>query len=200
MATEQERINVISDAAESTEDRGPLIQDKELSEVKDMVEEATTNTPASADDVMDFLEADDDILENSQESYIDERVAIARDIRPMIAAWHEYKGAMSQVKANYKLWIVESELAGSDAGTDQRKENLIQSASRLKTSTDFIEKEIKESFPKLQGVAFLTRSELLVLPTWMHELLNIQIEATEAERLAAQQALQEQIGSDDQQE
>ena len=61
MATEQERINVISDAAESTEDRGPLIQDKELSEVKDMVEEATTNTPASADDVMDFLEADDDI-------------------------------------------------------------------------------------------------------------------------------------------
>ena len=200
MATEQERINVISDAAESTEDRGPLIQDKELSEVKDMVEEATTNTPASADDVMDFLEADDDILENSQESYIDERVAIARDIRPMIAAWHEYKGAMSQVKANYKLWKVESELAGSDAGTDQRKENLIQSASRLKTSTDFIEKEIKESFPKLQGVAFLTRSELLVLPTWMHELLNIQIEATEAERLAAQQALQEQIGSDDQQE
>ena len=139
-------------------------------------------------------------MENSQESYIDERVAIARDIRPMIAAWHEYKGAMSQVKANYKLWIVESELAGSDAGTDQRKENLIQSASRLKTSTDFIEKEIKESFPKLQGVAFLTRSELLVLPTWMHELLNIQIEATEAERLAAQQALQEQIGSDDQQE
>ena len=200
MATEQERINVISDAAESTEDRGPLIQDKELSEVKDMVEEATTNTPASADDVMDFLEADDDILENSQESYIDERVAIARDIRPMIAAWHEYKGAMSQVKANYKLWKVESELAGSDAGTDQRKEKLIQSASRLKTSTEFIEKEIKESFPKLQGVAFLTRSELLVLPTWMHELLNIQIEATEAERLAAQQALQEQIGSDDQQE
>ena len=200
MATEQERINVISDAAESTEDRGPLIQDKELSEVKDMVEEATTNTPASADDVMDFLEADDDILENSQESYIDERVAIARDIRPMIAAWHEYKGAMSQVKANYKLWKVESELAGSDAGTDQRKENLIQSASRLKTSTDFIEKEIKESFPKLQGVAFLTRSELLVLPTWMHELLNIQIEATEAERLAAQQVLQEQMESDDSQE
>ena len=200
MATEQDRINVISDAEESTEDRGPLIQDKELSEVKDMVEEATTNTPASADDVMDFLEADDDILENSQESYIDERVAIARDIRPMIAAWHEYKGAMSQVKANYKLWKVESELAGSDAGTDQRKENLIQSASRLKTSTDFIEKEIKESFPKLQGVAFLTRSELLVLPTWMHTLLNVQIDATEAERLAAQQVLQEQMESDDSQE
>ena len=200
MATEQERINVISDADEATEDRGPLIQDKELSEVKDMVEEATTNAPASADDVMDFLEADDDILENSKESYIDERVAIARDIRPMIAAWHEYKGAMSQVKANYKLWKVESELAGSDAGHDQRKENLIQSASRLKTSTDFIEKEIKESFPKLQGVAFLTRSELLVLPTWMHTLLNVQIESTPAELESAQAALQEQMGSDDQQE
>ena len=200
MATEQERINVISDADEATEDRGPLIQDKELSEVKDMVEEATTNAPASADDVMDFLEADDDILENSKESYIDERVAIARDIRPMIAAWHEYKGAMSQVKANYKLWKVESELAGEDAGQDQRKENLIQSASRLKTSIDFIEKEIKESFPKLQGVAFLTRSELLVLPTWMHTLLNVQIESTPAELESAQAALQEQMGSDDQQE
>ena len=200
MATEQERINVISDADEATEDRGPLIQDKELSEVKDMVEEATTNAPASADDVMDFLEADDDILENAKESYIDERVAIARDIRPMIAAWHEYKGAMSQVKANYKLWKVESELAGEDAGQDQRKENLIQSASRLKTSIDFIEKEIKESFPKLQGVAFLTRSELLVLPTWMHTLLNVQIESTPAELESAQAALQEQMGSDDQQE
>ena len=191
---------MISDAEESTEDRGPLIQDKELSEVKDMVEEATTNTPASADDVMAFLEADDDVLEETEESYIDDRVAVARDIRPMIAAWHEYKGAMSQVKANYKLWKVEVGLAGEDAGQDQRKENLIQSASRLKTSTDFIEKEIKESFPKLQGVAFLTRSELLVLPTWMHTLLNVQIDATEAERLAAQQVLQEQMESDDSQE
>ena len=200
MATEQDRINVISDAEESTEDRGPLIQDKELSEVKDMVEEATTNTPASADDVMAFLEADDDVLEETEESYIDDRVAVARDIRPMIAAWHEYKGAMSQVKANYKLWKVEVGLAGEDAGQDQRKENLIQSASRLKTSIDFIEKELKESFPRLQGVAFLTRSELLVLPTWMHTLLNVQIDATEAERLAAQQVLQEQMESDDSQE
>ena len=138
MATEQDRINVISDAEESTEDRGPLIQDKELSEVKDMVEEATTNTPASADDVMAFLEADDDVLEETEESYIDDRVAVARDIRPMIAAWHEYKQAMAQVKANYKLWKVESGLAGEDAGQDQRKENLIQSASRLKNSIDFL--------------------------------------------------------------
>ena len=77
---------------------------------------------------------------------------------------------------------------------------MIQSASRLKTSIDFIEKEIKEAFPRLQGVAFLTRSELLVLPTWMHTLLNVQIDATEAERLAAQQVLQEQMESDDSQE
>ena len=200
MATEQDRINVISDPVESSEDRGPLIQDKELSEVKDMVEDATTNTPASADDVMAFLEADDDVLEETEESYIDDRVAVARDIRPMIAAWHEYKQAMAQVKANYKLWKVESGLAGEDAGQDQRKENLIQSASRLKNSIDFIEKEIREAFPQLQGVAFLTRSELIVLPTWMHDLLNIQIEATDAERAEAQDALQEQMGSDDPQE
>ena len=199
MATEQERINVISNPDESSEDRGPLIQDKELSEVKDMVEEATTNMPASADAVLAFLEADD-ILEEAEESYIDDRVMVARDIRPMIAAWHEYKQAMSQVKANYKLWKVETSLTGEDSGQDQRKENLIQSASRLKNSIDFIEKEIKEAFPQLQGVAFLTRSELLVLPTWMHSLLNIQIESTPEEVQTAQAALKEQMGSDDQQE
>ena len=200
MATEQDRINVISDGEESTEDRGPLVQDKELSDVKDMVEEATDNAPASAEDVMAFLEADEGALEEEEESYLDNRVAVARDIRPMIAAWHEYKGAISTVKANYKLWKVEAGLSGADAGQDQRKENLIQSASRLKNSIDFIEKEIREAFPQLQGVAFLTRSELIVLPTWMHDLLNIQIEATDAERAEAQEALQEQMGSDDQQE
>ena len=104
MATEQDRINVISDGEESTEDRGPLVQDKELSEVKDMVEEATDNAPASAEDVMAFLEADEDALEEEEESYLDNRVAVARDIRPMIAAWHEYKGAISTVKANYKTF------------------------------------------------------------------------------------------------
>ena len=54
MATGQERINVISDAEESTEDRGPLVQDEELNEVKGMVEEATNNIPASAEDVIAF--------------------------------------------------------------------------------------------------------------------------------------------------
>ena len=122
---------------------------------------------------------------------------IARDIRPMIAAWHEYKGAMSQVKTSYKLWKIESEMSGDSQ--DQRKEALVNQASRLKKSVDFIEGEIKEAFPQLQGVAFLTRSELLVLPTWMHTLLNIQIEATPEEQAAAQAALQETLESTDSQ-
>ena len=197
MATGQERINVISDAEESTEDRGPLVQDEELNEVKGMVEEATNNIPASAEDVIAFLEADDEEDEVVEESYIDNRVMIARDIRPMIAAWHEYKGAMSQVKTSYKLWKIESEMSGDSQ--DQRKEALVNQASRLKKSVDFIEGEIKEAFPQLQGVAFLTRSELLVLPTWMHTLLNIQIEATPEEQAAAQAALQETLESTDSQ-
>ena len=136
MATDQE-VNVISDGEESTEDRGPLVQDKELSEVRNMVEEATDNAPASAEDVLAFLEAEDenDEIVSSEESYVDNRVSIARDIRPMIAAWHEYKGAMSQVKANYKLWKIESEISGDPQ--DQRKANLVESASRLKKSVDF---------------------------------------------------------------
>ena len=198
MATGQERINVISDAEESTEDRGPLVQDEELNEVKGMVEEATNNIPASAEDVIAFLEADDEEDEVVEESYIDNRVMIARDIRPMIAAWHEYKGAMSQVKTSYKLWKIESEMSGDSQ--DQRKEALVNQASRLKKSVDFIEGEIKEAFPQLQGVAFLTRSELLVLPTWMHELLGITIEATPEEQAAAQEALKEQLESSDPQE
>ena len=197
MATGQERINVISDAEESTEDRGPLVQDEELNEVKGMVEEATNNIPASAEDVIAFLEADDEEDEVVEESYIDNRVMIARDIRPMIAAWHEYKGAMSQVKTSYKLWKIESEMSGDSQ--DQRKEALVNQASRLKKSVDFIEGEIKEAFPQLQGVAFLTRSELLVLPTWMHTLLNIKIEATPEEQAAAQAALQETLESPDSQ-
>ena len=199
MATDQE-VNVISDGEESTEDRGPLVQDKELSEVRNMVEEATDNAPASAEDVLAFLEAEDenDEIVSSEESYVDNRVSIARDIRPMIAAWHEYKGAMSQVKANYKLWKIESEISGDPQ--DQRKDTLVESASRLKKSVDFIEGEIKDAFPQLKGVAFLTRSELLVLPTWMHELLGITIEATPEEQAAAQEALKEQLESSDPQE
>ena len=137
MAYDQEMI-VISDGNEATEDRGPLIQDKELDEVRNMVEDATDNAPASADDVIAFLEAEDEEeeLDSSEESYVDNRVAIARDIRPMIAAWHEYKQAMSQVKANYKLWKIESEISGDPQ--DQRKDGLIESASRLKKSVDFI--------------------------------------------------------------
>ena len=199
MATDQE-MNVISDGNEATEDRGPLIQDKELEEVRNMVEEATDNAPASADDVIAFLEAEDEEeeLDSYEESYVDNRVAIARDIRPMIAAWHEYKQAMSQVKANYKLWKLESEISGDPQ--DQRKDGLIESASRLKKSVDFIEGEIKDAFPQLKGVAFLTRSELLVHPTWKHELLGITIEATPEEQAAAQEALKEQLESSDPQE
>jgi hypothetical protein len=58
---------------------------------------------------------------------------------------------------------------------------------------DVIETELKSSFPKLAGVAWLTRSELLVMPIWMHKLLGITIEASEAERLNAQSQLQERL-------
>lgn len=202
MAKGGKELNVISEATEASEDRGPLVQDKELSEARDMVKEATNNTPASADEVLAFLEADDLAEDTTEEVYLDNRVIVARDIRPMIAAWHEYKGAMAQVKTSYKLWKVESELGGASGsnGEDPRKENLIQSASRIKTSIDFIEGEVKEAFPKLQGVAFLTRSELVVLPTWMHTLLNVQIEATPQEKLVAQEELQKSLESKTNQE
>ena len=76
----------------------------------------------------------------------------------------------------------------------------MQQASRLQKSVTFIEGEIKEAFPQLQGVAFLTRSELLVLPTWMHQLLNISIEATAEERAEAQASLQKAMEDSSQQE
>ena len=199
MTTERD-LNLLSNPDETSEDRGPLIEEAELDKPTEMVEENTLDTPASSDDVLAFLESEeDDDIDSSDESYIDNRVAIARDIRPMLAAWHEYKGAMAQVKASYKLWKVESGLDGGE-GQEQRKEALVQQASRLQKSVTFIEGEIKEAFPQLQGVAFLTRSELLVLPTWMHQLLNISIEATAEERAEAQARLQKAMEDSSQQE
>ena len=111
----------------------------------------------------------------------------------MIAAWHEYKNAMAQVKTSYKLLKVESELGGNDGQQDQRKDGLVQSASRIKRSLDVIESDLKDAFPKLAGVAWLTRSELLVMPTWMHKLMGISIDASEEEKLTAQNQLQQRL-------
>ena len=146
---------------------------------------------SSTEDVLAFLEADDD--EEEEETYLDTRIPLARDTRPMIAAWHEYKNAMAQVKTSYKLLKVESELGGNDGQQDQRKDGLVQSASRIKRSLDVIESDLKDAFPKLAGVAWLTRSELLVMPTWMHKLMGISIDASEEEKLTAQNQLQQRL-------
>jgi len=184
-------INLIADPDEASPDRGPLVEDDELADAKADVEKKTDKASiASADEVLAFLEADDE--EEQEEIYADSRVPLARDTRPMLAAWHEYKNAMSQVKTTYKLWKIESQDLGGDS-QDQRREGIIQSAARIKKSLDVIETDLKDSFPKLKGVAFLTRAEMLIMPTWMHELLGITIEATSQERLIAQAELKERL-------
>ena len=188
---EEAKVNVISDPNEATEDRGPLVEDNELEDAKSKIDSKIDVLGDSPEDVLAFLEADDD--EEEEETYLDSRIPLARDARPMIAAWHEYKNAMAQVKTSYKMWKVESNDLGGDGQQDQRRDALVQSASRIKKSLDVIETELKSSFPKLAGVAWLTRSELLVMPTWMHKLLGITIEASEAERLNAQSQLQERL-------
>ena len=188
---EEAKVNVISDPNEATEDRGPLVEDNELEDAKSKIDSKIDVLGDSPEDVLAFLEADDD--EEEEETYLDSRIPLARDTRPMIAAWHEYKNAMAQVKTSYKMWKIESNDLGGDGQQDQRRDALVQSASRIKKSLDVIETELKSSFPKLAGVAWLTRSELLVMPTWMHKLLGITIEASEAERLNAQSQLQERL-------
>ncbi len=187
------KVNVISDPNEATEDRGPLVEDNELEDAKSKIDSKIDVLGDSPEDVLAFLEADDDDDEEEEETYLDSRIPLARDTRPMIAAWHEYKNAMAQVKTSYKMWKIESNDLGGDGQQDQRRDALVQSASRIKKSLDVIETELKSSFPKLAGVAWLTRSELLVMPTWMHKLLGITIEASEAERLNAQSQLQERL-------
>ena len=186
------KVNVIADPNEATEDRGPLVEDNELEDAKSKIDSKIDVLGDSPEDVLAFLEADDDD-EEEEESYLDSRIPLARDTRPMIAAWHEYKNAMAQVKTSYKMWKIESNDLGGDGQQDQRRDALVQSASRIKKSLDVIELELKGSFPKLAGVAWLTRSELLVMPTWMHKLLGITIEASENERLNAQSQLQERL-------
>ena len=200
MTSDNTQLNLLADPEESTADRGPLVEDEELDNAKaKVIEGSGKEVPSTSDEVLAFLEAGDDDTDDQEESYVDNRVVIAREIRPMIAAWHEYKGGMAQVRTNYKLWKIESELAGGDTD-DQRKEALVQNASRMKKSLDFIEGEIKEAFPKLQGVAFLTRSEIILLPTWMHKILDIVITASPEERAEAEAALQEKLDSTKQQE
>jgi len=185
MVTGKADINVVSD----DEDRGPLVEDEDFAAAKASIEEKAESLGDSPEDVLAFLEADED--EESEESYYDSRVPIARDIRPVIAAWHEYKNAMAQVKTTYKLWKIEANDLGGES--DQRRDAIVQNAARIKRALDVIEKELKEVFPKLKGAAFLTRSEIIVLPRWMHKLLGITIEASADERESAQADLQKQL-------
>ena len=100
MTTKETKLNVVSD----DEDRGPLVEDEELAAVKASVSDKLDGLGDSPEDVLAFLEADDS--EEEDETYADSRVPLARDIRPMLAAWHEYKNAMAQVKTSYKLWTI----------------------------------------------------------------------------------------------
>ena len=185
MVREKAGLNVVSD----DEDRGPLVEDEDFAAAKASIEEKAESLGDSPEDVLAFLEADED--EETEESYYDSRVPIARDIRPVIAAWHEYKNGMAQVKTTYKLWKIEANDLGGES--DQRRDAIVQSAARIKRALDVIEKELKETFPKLKGAAFLTRSEIIVLPKWMHALLGITIEASADEREVAQVELQKQL-------
>ena len=58
MTTERD-LNLLSNPDETSEDRGPLIEDAELDKAKEMVEENTSDTPASSDDVLAFLASED---------------------------------------------------------------------------------------------------------------------------------------------
>jgi len=187
----KEQVNVIADPNEATEDRGPLVEDNELDDAKNKIKSKVGVLGDSPEDVLAFLEDDDD--EEEEETYLDSRVPLARDTRPMLAAWHEYKNAMAQVKTSYKMWKIETTDLGGDGQQDQRRDALVQSASRIKKSLDVIDSELKSAFPKLAGVAWLTRSELLVMPTWMHKLLGVTIEASDNERITAQTQLQERL-------
>ena len=69
----------------------------------------------------------------------------------------------------------------------------MENAARIKKLLDAIETELKDAFPKLSGVAWLTRSELVVMPTWMHKSLGVTVDASDSERLEAQSALQERL-------
>ena len=42
-------------------------------------------------------------------------------------------------------------------------------------------------------MAWLTRSELLVMPTWMHKLMGVSINASDEEKVHAQSQLQQTL-------
>jgi len=191
MSNQESQVNIISNPEEASEDRGPLVEDSELDGAKTIIEGKVKEVGvSSAEDVMAFLDADD--ADDEGETYDDFRVPLARDTRPMLAAWHEYKAAMAQVKTSYKLWKIEAEELGGGDG-DQRRETIVQNASRIKRALDAIEIELKDAFPQLSGVAWLTRAEMLVMPKWMHKILGITVNASDTELLEAQSDLKERL-------
>jgi len=190
MSNQESQLNIISNSEEASEDRGPLVEDADLDGAKTIIEGKVKEVGvSSAEDVMAFLDADD--ADDEGETYDDFRVPLARDTRPMLAAWHEYKAAMAQVKTSYKLWKIEAEELGGEG--DQRRESIVQSAARIKRALDAIEIELKDAFPKLSGVAWLTRAEMLVMPKWMHKILGITVNASDTELLEAQSDLKERL-------
>ena len=57
----KEQVNVIADPNEATEDRGPLVEDKELADAKNKISsQVDTSLGDSPEDVLAFLEADDE--------------------------------------------------------------------------------------------------------------------------------------------
>ena len=190
MSNRESQMNIISNPEEASEDRGPLVEDSELDGAKTIIEGKVKEVGvSSAEDVMAFLDADD--ADDDGETYDDFRVPLARDTRPMLAAWHEYKAAMAQVKTSYKLWKIEAEELGGEG--DQRREAIVQNAARIKRALDAIEIELKDAFPQLSGVAWLTRAEMLVMPKWMHKILGITVNASDTELLEAQNDLKERL-------
>jgi len=190
MSNRESQMNIISNPEEASEDRGPLVEDSELDGAKTIIEGKVKEVGvSSAEDVMAFLDADD--ADDDGETYDDFRVPLARDTRPMLAAWHEYKAAMAQVKTSYKLWKIEAEELGGEG--DQRREAIVQNAARIKRALDAIEIELKDAFPQLSGVAWLTRAEMLVMPRWMHKILGITVNASDTELLEAQNDLKERL-------
>ena len=71
MTTKETELNVVSD----DEDRGPLVEESELAAAKDSVENKLNGIGDSSEDVLAFLESDDD--EEEDEIYADKRVPIA---------------------------------------------------------------------------------------------------------------------------
>ena len=102
------------------------------------------------------------------DKYIDERIEISNKVKALLNFWHENNFGVNKAKEGYLL--------AKSWKDDNLVKRYIDEGKPFLQRRLSIEEKLKEILPKVKGVRFLHDSELVLLPIWMLEAMEIKIE------------------------